>query len=831
MQTIITTAADRSLRKTMKFTKLNKMKHQRHKKWFDKNLQKMRNALQYKGFLIRKYPRDPVIRGSYFKGLKEYNKLRKKKMRQFKADIIDTLDDLRSNNVKEYWSLVDKLKAEETTESNKVATSININDWEEYFTKLINSDTMTSTNKCKITQDIADMESRVTFNELDFSITENEIIKSIKKLKNRKSPGPDLIVNEMLKYGQHILLPCITKIFNRVLQSGIYPDNWSSGFVIPIHKKGDPKDPNNYRGITLTSCLGKLFNAVLNNRLDEFITKNKLVHENQIGFSKRSRTSDHIFVLKTLIDKITKRDKGVLYTCFVDFHKAFDTVSHAGLFYKLLKNGIGGMFYRVIKNMYQKTSQQVKTDSLSGTFNSNVGVRQGDNLSPNLFKLFINDFNTWLDEECDPVVLIKRKIACLMYADDLLLLSNSEKGLQSSLDKLNKYCQMWGLTVNLKKTKILIFQSKRKQQKVGPVFKIGGSIVEQADSYKYLGVLFSSSGDFSNARKDLTNRGHKALFKLFKSVNKDNPTPDTQLHLFDHMVKPVLLYGSEVWGCFNPALSSVSKTKQFKLEKAFGKFEMEKIHLRQCRWTLGVNNRSTTDAVLGELGRHPLYIDVVVNMFKYLQYINSQNESSLIYEAFLCNKQLSNTGVYSWYSCIDFMKQELDICNQVRYLNQVALGRIVKNNLIGRYKDKWRQNVHSENPHSKLRTYKLFKQNHIKEPYLKMKNLAHRRSLTKFRISSHQLEIEKGRFQKLPIDDRICKQCNSNQIEDERHFLLVCSSYAENRKILYDKISTKCKPFLTLNNANKFLYIMTCEDIETCKDVAWFVHTSMENRK
>ncbi len=197
LQSVITKAADGSLRKSRKHNKPAKSKH-KNKKWFDKSLHQLRKSVQSKGELLRKYPRDPVIRGSYFKCQKEYNKTRKKKMRPFKEGIIEKLDDLRTNNAKEYWNLVDKLKAESNGGSGKdMATSVDINDWEDYFKTLTNRNTKIE-NIEMIKQETAELESQATFNKLDFHISEDEIIRGIRQLKSKKSLGPDLIINEML---------------------------------------------------------------------------------------------------------------------------------------------------------------------------------------------------------------------------------------------------------------------------------------------------------------------------------------------------------------------------------------------------------------------------------------------------------------------------------------------------------------------------------------------------------------------------------------------------------------------------------------------------------
>lgn len=220
------------------------------------------------------------------------------------------------------------------------------------------------------------------FTELDNRISSKEIINAIASLKNNKASSFDQILNEMLKFGQTYIIDPLCKLFNNILSTGKFPVVWAKGIIVPIFKSGEKCNPSNYRGITIGSCIGKLFLKILNNRLDNFLTMHNIICPEQIGFSKGSRTSDHMFVLKTLIDKYTQQGSKHLYTCFVDFRKAFDTVWHIGLLYKLRNSGVSDLFYNVIKNMYENTLLSVKVNNiyLTDNFQSFVGVRQGDNL-------------------------------------------------------------------------------------------------------------------------------------------------------------------------------------------------------------------------------------------------------------------------------------------------------------------------------------------------------------------------------------------------------------------------------------------------------------------
>ena len=140
-----------------------------------------------------------------------------------------------------------------------------------------------------------------------------------------------------------------------------FPSSWCEGRITPIYKSGNKNDLSNYRGICISSCLGKLFTSVLNTRLKNYVLQQNILHQAQIGFLPNHGTSDHIFTLRTLVDNyVSHSTNGKLYTCFIDFKKAFDSVWHDGLFYKLLHYKIGGKFYDLIKNLYSKTKCSIK---------------------------------------------------------------------------------------------------------------------------------------------------------------------------------------------------------------------------------------------------------------------------------------------------------------------------------------------------------------------------------------------------------------------------------------------------------------------------------------
>ena len=141
------------------------------------------------------------------------------------------------------------------------------------------------------------------------------------------------------------------------------PQTWCNGIITPIFKSGVKSDPSNYRGICISSCLGKLFCSILNQRLLDHVKSLDILHKSQIGFLANNRTADHVLTLRTLIDKYVHGHQTKVYACFVDFRKAFASVWHDGLLFKLLQYNVGGKFFSLIKSLYANSTCSVSLGS------------------------------------------------------------------------------------------------------------------------------------------------------------------------------------------------------------------------------------------------------------------------------------------------------------------------------------------------------------------------------------------------------------------------------------------------------------------------------------
>ena len=164
------------------------------------------------------------------------------------------------------------------------------------------------------------------------------------------------MINEFFIHGIHILAPVLCNLFNKIFDCGIFPEEWSEGYIIPLHKKGNLNDVENYRGIALLSALGKLFTRVVNNRLSEWSEKYFVLIEAQAGFRANMSTTDDIFVLHELISHILNHAQK-LYCAFIDFTKAFDYVVRENLWYKLIKLGLRGKNLILLSQCIHQSNQ------------------------------------------------------------------------------------------------------------------------------------------------------------------------------------------------------------------------------------------------------------------------------------------------------------------------------------------------------------------------------------------------------------------------------------------------------------------------------------------
>lgn len=262
----------------------------------------------------------------------------------------------------------------------------------------------------------------------------------------------DKIIYEIFKNltpeWEHYLL----NLFNLVMSSEKPPVMWSKAILRLLFKKGDRKDKDNYRGISLLNTITKLFTSILARRLEAWADSENLIPEEQAGFRQGRGCIDQIYILNALVSINFKTKGRYLFALFIDLKKAFDSVNHTLLWNKLFSLGTGGKVIRILKSLYDNAVTQIKVDeTLSEEIGISSGLLQGESLSPTLFILFVSDKIKFFRSRGASGVMVdnEHEVIMLLLADDIVLLSNSWHGAQNNLRILQEYCDNNSLTLNM----------------------------------------------------------------------------------------------------------------------------------------------------------------------------------------------------------------------------------------------------------------------------------------------------------------------------------------------------------------------------------------------
>ena len=807
--------------------------------WSDEVIYETKREINALGRKIKHNPNKNNLKQNYFNLCKQLKKMVKQKKYEYKQKIYNMLSDKINKDPKEYWKILKSLKV---TEEEEDIPEI-LREEEKIIKHFQNQGNPTSFNldfKNKIENLLESVEKMIEYKEeTDKPITFAEIKKVISQLKIGKSAGPDRILNEVIKCSFPVMGKSFLKIFNLILKSGKYPHSWKKSFIIALHKSGSKGDPNNYRGISLINSLPKIFNAILNNRLTKFIDCN--LSNNQFGFRENHRTSDSIFILKSLINKYIHKEKKKLYICFVDLRKAFDSVWRIGLLYKLTKMGVGKLFFNIIKNQYENTESAIKyKDQFSNYFNILRGVKQGDSLSPTLFNIFINDLVRELDRnKSDPLTLISTNISCLLFADDLLIMSESKEGLQNSLNSLSTFCDNWQLSLNVTKTNTMIIRQNSSKD-IASIVSFKNIPITCTTEYKFLGMWLKNNGNLSHSTADLSKKARKVLFALKTYTKSINDLPiNVACNLFDTLVKPIALYNSEItyldtYISYLRAKKRASISgKQLEPFSFIDKSPIEKLHLQFCKHILGVKKNASNLAVRAELGRYPLELYIRLQSMIYLIRLYSEEINPLLKESFILTQKLDSTGIFSWFTYVKDVLTETGI--DLETIKKYSLKKVTKSNRehirleLKHFYDKLIDKKFSEiESNSKLNIYKNIKLNLKSEFYLSCQKFENRKLITKFRISDHNLQIEKGRYIKIPREERLCQKCS--RIEDECHFFLYCEKNSTLRKPFFDHLINENDSFLNLSETDKLKFILNPTSLNLVNKLGSFLKQSIELR-
>ena len=481
-----------------------------------------------------------------------------------------------------------------------------------------------------------------------------------------------------------------------------------------------------------------------------------------------------------------------MYTAFIDFKKAYDTVDRDRLFERLKLLGINGFFLRNITAMYENTRYSIKLmNGCLEPIDSNLGLKQGCPLSPMLFNLYIDDIGNIFDDKCEPIEFQNEQIHHFLYADDLVLLSHTAEGLQNSLEKLGGYAKYKHLTINTKKSKTMIFNPLGRHLK--QQFSIEGQLLESVNTFCYLGFEVKPSGTVKHAMNTLQEKAKKALQPLMCAISRFNIPAKTVIRLFHAFISPIILYSVENWATLTD--KKIQNYTDVEIFNDTNKSKVDVIHRKFLKYILGVSKSCPNIAVYGETSEIPLSLKGYGLMLNYWNRLTNLPDKSLAKKALLENINLRTNWILTIEKLIrTFQLTESNNTND-------PFKKASKENILRYYKTSWKGKL-TDQDQTRLQVYKTIKGEFMQSKHLELPFFM-RKVVSKIRCSDHPLEIEKGRHLNIPRTDRICKICTEGVIEDEEHFLLKCKIYQPLRE----------KHFMYADNLYDFLNTETQENL------------------
>ena len=690
-----------------------------------------------------------------------YKKLLKQKQYDYNKNKLSSLFQ-SLNKPNDFWKQVRSIIHSKRNATN----NIDINDWYTHFLGIfsVQKPTPPICNE-PINMYVNDPNVNIILNS---PITEVEVRSSIEASKRNKSPGPDKISNEMLATALELISPLLTDLFQQLFENSTFPSEWRKSIIVPVHKKGDINSCDNYRPISLTSLVSKIFTSIMNKRLIAFSDACNIIPEEQAGFREGYCTIDHMFSLYAMVQKQFMNDRK-LYVCFIDYRKCFDFIDRNALFHVLESNGINGKMLDMIKCMYSSVLATVRNNSeFSDCFECPIGLRQGCKISPTMFSIFMTEVSRFLNADGKhgiQFIACKAIIFHLFYADDALLVSNTPTGLQNQLNILHSQSVRLGLEVNLDKTKIIVF---RKGGYLGKYEKwhLNGNKIEIVNSYSYLGLDFTTRMSFPSSTLSMVAKARKACNDILRSLNTLNCyNLNIFMKLFDAKIAPILSYGSELFG-----LNEIS--------------DIESVHLYALKRFLNVSIHCSNARVYADTGRYPLSITHKVKCTKFWLRLMKMSPNRICRQAFDMLSVMGGKGHTNWVTSVRDL-----LCQNgfgiVWMSKEVGNEKVFLNILKERLRDCFIQGWHSKMSASdKFTCFYSFKSFIQPERFLSDNNLGrkYRNALVKFRLGVSEINCHKYRFS-LNRNKLFCPFCSSVK-EDEFHVIFVCPKFEDLRSLL-----------------------------------------------
>lgn len=666
--------------------------------------------------------------------------------------------------------------------------------WRDFFEVLGRDDSkpgqFNDSFKLEVERKVVEIEidSRSHFDErLDAPISEAEVSKHLKALKNFKAAGIDGIRNELLKFCQSESgVRLIARMLNVMWENEKLPSELNVGRIVTLFKGGDVYDCGDYRGISLLSVVYKLLSAIVTSRVTHFCEIENVLADEQGGFRAGRGCADQVFGLYSIVEG-RRSENEATYLCFIDIKKAYDRVWRDGLWLRLAQSGIKGKMWRMIRALYASTKSTVFSGGLdSDVFDIDLGVRQGDILSPLVFSIFFNGLIDSLRAKGYGVEVRYRKICGLWYADDIVLFARSAPELRKMLACVDEYCFDWRCAANAKKSGVMIVMPPGQVCPDAGVFMLGGDTVPVVSKYKYLGVLFNDQWSWKDHVEYVLLRTERALGEFEHRFWKNRAVDiETKVIAWKSMFRPAIEYGSEVWW------PSAAQLDLF-----------ERLQRKVCKWMLGCCVTTSNEVVLGELGLPPLESRFLRARLSFAGSLKCMTPERI---TFLCS-QIDTSGIMkqklTWSRVIskslkrveldwDFGEADLGTGGKKEEVVELWKSK-VKVAVLGNEIEKWKERLQKQ---SKSSLYRAMKESPQFEEYLHLAEFVQFGRL-RFNLRSGVclLNVEKGRRSR-NFNDRLCTLCDVKTEETVEHFLFECLKFVDIRSVFDVKLAACCEEY------------------------------------
>ena len=592
------------------------------------------------------------------------------------------IDNLDKNNSQEFWKTIGKIGVgNERRKHIPLEVEINghitrdketvLDTWKNSFRNLLSPVNVTS----NVSHNDGDSYTNFDFNS---EISRNEVSKAISHAKKGKSADIDEIPTDVLK--NEVAIDILHKFFSICFNTGIIPEDWSYSIITPIPKSstGDARNPLNYRGISLAPACCKLYCGVLNSRLENWVDENNVLCDEQNGFRKSRSTLDHLSTLTSIIE-MRKAKKKDTFVAFIDFSKAYDSIPRDKLWTKLKEMGLCGRLYNALISLYKSVRSCVRINGVSTDFfDVKCGLKQGCLLSPLLFNLYIEDLIRDMKLLNIGIEIEGEKICILLYADDVILIANTEEDLQSLLNCLNEWSARNGLKIYKDKSKIVHFRRLSVQRSVFN-FSCGELRLDLIQQYKYLGLILHEHLDYSITAKAVAQSASRALGLLIAKAKANGGFPfGTFTRLYDYTVNSVISYGASIWG-----------TREYSC--------INSVQHRACRFFLGVGKFTPNAAVEGDMSWIPVEVRQWNCVLRLWCRLKTMDINRLNYKVYKWAEAMK-TQTKHWYyrfqkhlrtiNCSHFLENDYDTKHIITTCEKQYLDI---------YIDKWKNEVNREN--------------------------------------------------------------------------------------------------------------------------------------